>query len=326
MIMRADRKVGRDKTKKKGFQYKPRDEKKLKERAEQEGGAFDSIFKAGVDTWRPAQGDNKIRILPPTWEDHDHYGFDVWQHGYVGNGSYLCLSKMLQKRCPICEAARESRAAGEEEEAKRLSPSRRVVVWIVDRDADDPSVPLLWPMSWTMDRDIAALCHNKRTGASLLIDHPDEGYDLTFKRKGTGPTKTKYFGLAVERDASAISDDEKEQEGILEYIQENPIPSLLHYQSADYLKRMIEGEVEEKDEDGQGEDDEQEDGGDEEEGSKKRGGEENGSEDDEEEDDEEEGSKKRGGEENGSEDDEEEDDEEEDESKERKPVRRASRR
>jgi hypothetical protein len=235
---------------KSSFKYKPHDEKKLKERAEQTGGRFDSPFKENTDMFRPKAGDNTFRILPPTWDNHEHYGFDIWVHSYVGadNSTYLCPSKMKSKPCPICDAAREAKSAGEEDDAKQLSVARRVVCWVIDRDADeDPAIPKLYSMSWSQDRDIAALCTNKRTGKILLIDHPDEGYDVSMKKTGQG-LKTKYIGWQIDRDPSAILDDDREQEKILEFIQENPIPGLLKYYSTEYLEKMISGTAEKKDE------------------------------------------------------------------------------
>src|ERR1700689_3850903 len=102
------------------FKYTERTEKSVRDRAEQQSGRFDSIFKDNVDVFRPQNGDNTFRILPPTWENHDHYGYDIWVHGYVGadNSSYLCLNKMNKGRCPICDAAIEAKRAGEEDDAK----------------------------------------------------------------------------------------------------------------------------------------------------------------------------------------------------------------
>ena len=232
-----------------GFKYHERSGEDLQKRAEQKGGQFDSVFKSGVDRWRAKDGENIIRILPPTWEEHDHYGYDIWVHSYVGadKSTYLCPQKMLNKPCPICKAARDAKAAGEEDEAKQLAATRRVVAWIIDRDDEKPT-PSLYDMSWSMDRDIAALCHNKRTGKVLLIDHPDQGYDIMFTRTGKG-LGTRYIGLAVDREDSPIMSDADDQEKVLEYIQENPIPDLLNFYDEAYLKRMIEGGDDERDED-----------------------------------------------------------------------------
>jgi hypothetical protein len=231
--------------------YTPRDPKKIKERAEQTGGRFDSPFKDNTDMFIPKAGDHTVRILEPTWDEHDHYGYDIWVHSYVGpdSSTYLCLAKMKGKPCPICDAAREAKSAGEEDDAKKLAHTRRVVVWVIDRDDDsDPTIPKIWSMSWSQDRDIAALCTNKRTGKILLIDHPHEGYDVSFKKTGQG-LQTKYIGWQIDRDPTPISDDDRELERIREYIQENPIPTMLKFYSTEYLEKMISGTAEKKDDD-----------------------------------------------------------------------------
>lgn len=244
-----DRRGAGGKSRGSSFKYQERDSDAVRKRAEQKGGKFDSILKSGFDSWRPADGENAIRILPPTWDEHDHYGYDIWVHSYVGpdKSTYLCPQKMLNKPCPICKAQREAHNAGEEEDAKQLQATRRVAVWILDRDADRPT-PVLWTMSWSQDRDIAALCQNKRTGKVLLIDHPNHGYDILFSRTGKG-LNTRYVGLAVDREETAALEDEDELEKVLEYIQENPIPDTLNFYDEAYLANVIEGTAEGKDED-----------------------------------------------------------------------------
>jgi hypothetical protein len=119
MVNKLQRK---DKTKKKsGFVYKGRSAESVKERAEQTGGRFDSLFKSGTDTFTPHVGENIVRILPPTW-DSEHFGYPIWVHSRIGedNSSYLCLRKMKNKECPICAAAKEAKDDNEADEAKAL--------------------------------------------------------------------------------------------------------------------------------------------------------------------------------------------------------------
>lgn len=233
-----------------GFVYKRRDPGALKARAEQTGGRYDSPFKQGFDTFRPKVGNNLFRILPPTWDNHEHYGYDLYMHRYVGQdqSSYLCLQKMLGKHCPICDAANEAKAAGELDEAKALGFAKVVCPWIIDRDDEQKEHPILYPMGWTMDRDIAALCWNARTGKSLMIDHPTEGFDVSLQRSGQG-LMTRYFGIQIDRDPSNIDDDEAAQERILDYISQNPVPDTLHYYDAEYLEKVLAGSSSEKDKD-----------------------------------------------------------------------------
>lgn len=236
--------------KKSSFVYKPRDTKTVKDRANRTGGGFDSPFKQGFDTYTPSQGDNAIRYLPPTWDDSDHYGYTVFMHFGIGPGfgsAYLCAKKMLNKKCPVCEAQKEAADAGEKDEASALRPSERVISWVLDRNGDDPEKPVLYNQSWTQDRDVTALCVNDRTGEILMIDHPDKGFDVIFKRKGTG-LKTDYYGWQIERSDSSIADSDKVQSAILDYVYENPIPTVLNFYEYDYLKGVLSGTVEAKDE------------------------------------------------------------------------------
>lgn len=239
----------RSTSKKSGFVYKPRTVEQVKGRASRKSGLYDSIFKQGFDTYRPKQGDNLIRYLPPTWDDSDHYGYTAFVHRNIGpdNATYLCPRKMLNKPCPICEAQKEAKDAGEGEEATALTTSERIISWVVDRDADDPEKPLIYDTSWTQDRDIVSLCVNERTGEILMIDHPDKGYDVTIKRTGTG-LRTKYFGYAISRDDCPINDSEKVQDEILEYVKDNPIPDVLNFYDYDYLAGVLSGKVAAKDE------------------------------------------------------------------------------
>ena len=233
-----------------GFVYKPRDTKQVKDRANRKAGLFDSIFKSGVDEYRPKTGDNAIRYLPPTWNDSDHYGYTAFVHNNIGpdNSTYLCPRKMLNKPCPVCEAQKEAKDAGEADEAKALGVSERVVSYVLDRDGDDPEKPLAYNQSWTQDRDVTALCVNERTGEILMIDHPDKGFDVIFKRQGTG-LKTKYYGWQIDRQDSPIHDKQSVQDEILEYVASNPIPDLFNFYDYDYLKGVLSGKVAEKDAD-----------------------------------------------------------------------------
>ncbi len=255
MVNRLRGKTVRPGKSKSSFVYKKRDPDKLKSRAEQTGGRFDSPWKNGVEIFRAKVGDNLIRILPPTWDEPEHYAYDVWVHSYVGadNSTYVCLNKMKGKHCPICQAAQEAKTAGEEDEAKALQAKKLSVAWIINRDEDEET-PMLYAMSWTMDRDIASLLYNKRTGKAIMIDDPVDGYDLTIKRTGQG-LKTRYHGMAIERDPTPVNDDPKIQDAVLEYIAENPIPDMLHYHDSKHLEKVLLGTNAEKDDIDEDEDD-----------------------------------------------------------------------
>jgi hypothetical protein len=88
----------RDRNQKKqgSFRYQPRTAEDLKKRASQDGSNRDSMFNQDVKMYKPKEGDNNIRILPPTWPDAKHFGFDGYVHYDIGpdGAAYLCLEKM----------------------------------------------------------------------------------------------------------------------------------------------------------------------------------------------------------------------------------------
>ncbi len=233
------------------FVNRPPNPDTVKRRAENRGGRFDSIFKDGFDAFRPKDGENAIRFLPPTWEGDEgmDYAYEIWVHAFVGpdDSTYLCPWKMNNKPCPLCDAARDSKKAGEEDEYKKLEVKQQFVAWVIDRNGDEDT-PLLYQMSRNIDKDISGIRENKRGGGYLWVSHTEEGYDLYFKRTGAG-LKTRYSAWSFDRDPSPISDDRKTQEGVLEYIQDHPIPDVLKFYDADHLEKIASGTVVEKDED-----------------------------------------------------------------------------
>lgn len=222
------------------FKYVKRSESKLQERANQSGGGFEGFILDEFPTYRTTKGDHYIRILPPTWSypdgtPGDHYGMDVWTHFGVGpdNGSVLCLQKMQDKACPLCEQRIRLERAGDEEEANALKPIRRVLMWILNRK-DEKRGAVVWACPWTVDRDLAKISRDTMSGTIYYIDDPEDGYDISFEREGDGRT-TKYTGMQLARRPTSVP------ERILDYIQQNPLDKTLRWRTYDEIKRMYEG-------------------------------------------------------------------------------------
>lgn len=242
----AQQRVNRAPDRSSKFAYKGRSFKTAKERSERRGGSWESIFKAGVDTWRPKEGDNQIRILPIP--DSEHYAVQVWTHDRIGpdNSQFVCPRKMSNKPCAICDKAKDSREAGEVEEAKDLGVKEHWISWIIDREEDEET-PKLYTMSITQDTTLVGLCLNNKNGSVLLIDHPDKGFDIQIKRVGK-QINTKYI-FSIDRESTSINEDKKVQQEILDYVSENPVEDLLIIRPSSYLKNAMIGSVEERDED-----------------------------------------------------------------------------
>lgn len=223
-----------------GFQYQRRTADAVEQRANQRGGMYDNYIKDRFKIFNPSEGDHQIRIMPPTWKDAEHFGLDIYVHYGIGadNQTYLCLDQKTPNTCPIC-AERRAIEREDPEYAKKLAPTKRVLLWIIDRDKEQDG-PLVWPMSWTVDRDIAALCVDKRSKEVLYIDDPANGYDVAFRRQGTGMT-TKYIGLQVARRSSPLGDSERQEEEWLASIMEFPLNTVLEFYEADHIREVFAG-------------------------------------------------------------------------------------
>jgi hypothetical protein len=161
---------------------------------------------------------------------------------------YLCPCKMLGKKCPACEMEQEYKDAGDIEEAKKVGAKENYIAWVLDRNAEDSKKPRLWRHGYAADRDISIQRQHPRTNAVLNVEDPDLGYDLIFKRKGTGLKTTEYYGWQFDRDSSPLHKNEKIKFEIWDYIKKNPIPDVLNFYSYEHLAGVISGTVAERDE------------------------------------------------------------------------------
>ena len=154
MIRDRERRRDLDKPLKKKFSYKRQDPSKIKKRSQQSGGMYDQLFRPDIPVFTPKVGTSyRVRIMPPTWEDADHYGYDLYIHSQVGadNQRYVCLAKHKDEECPACEDEKELKRAGEDQAAYDAKAKRSVIVYCIDRD-DEQAGPQLWRMKWMDDR------------------------------------------------------------------------------------------------------------------------------------------------------------------------------
>ena len=223
------------------FQYKPRSKESVEKRASQQGGQFDNWTKDTIPMFTPKAGKHRVRFLPPMWDGAEHYGMDIYVHFNVGpdQQQYLCLRQHADSKCPLCEESERLKNAGEDDAAYDLKANKRVLGYVIDRD-DEEAGPKLWAMPWTVDRDITALMVDPDSGEVILVDHPDEGYDIVFQRQGTG-VNTKYVGAQIARKSSPLCDDPEVQDEWLEFVQNTPVPKTLCTFDYDYVKNELEG-------------------------------------------------------------------------------------
>lgn len=199
---------------------------------------FDKMLKPGVKVFTPRDGDNTVRILPPTWEGATHYGLDCYVHYGVGpdRASYLCPNKHGKGGCPICEERDQVRRDRDADEkyVKELEYRRRVLVYVVDRD-DERTGEQAWMMPQSLDKDISKISVDKRTREVLPIDHPEDGYDVIFEKSGKG-VGTKYDGVQIARNPSPLGRD-----AWLDAAMDHPLPDQLQVYDVETIAKAFGG-------------------------------------------------------------------------------------
>lgn len=227
-----------------GFTYAGRSAEDLKKRASQGANDFDKIVKDGVKMYKVQDGENRIRILPPTWKGAKHYGLDIFVHYGVGpdRASYIDLQKMKGEPDPISEERDCERSSRDPDEkyVKELDSKKRVGIWLIDRNAEKEGVQF-WAMPWTVDRDIVTVSVDRDTGEVLPVDDPVDGYDVIFDKSGQ-KDRTEYKGVSVARRSSPLGKDEW-----LDYAVDNPIPEVLEYYPYEHIAKAFGGKGEQRD-------------------------------------------------------------------------------
>lgn len=226
------------------FHYRPRTAEEIHKRQTQTAGSREGFVAPNIPTYTSADGENRVRILPPTWDDAEHYGFELWAHYNVGaeEGAYLCPLKHRGEECAVCEARMQMEAEGADIEAtKVMKPKKRVAMWIIDRAHEDKG-PLLWFCPQSLDREIAIHAEDEDK-AVIPLDSPDKGYDVTFLRGKNPGGYVEYTVKGVARRPSPIFDDPDEQKKVLKYISEHPVPDCVVYADSETVSNAYNGKA-----------------------------------------------------------------------------------
>lgn len=233
----------RDSDRGRSFRYQARSRDDLRERATQKSGNFDTIIKPKYKTFKPRDGKNLIRVLPPTWKDAKHYGYDIWVNYNVGvdNQSYLSLSEMKNEQDPLAEARRKAEKEQDKEFADQLKPKKRIVMWVVDRMAEDEG-PLLWASPWTLDKDLANISFDEDTKEVVFIDDPENGCDVRFYKEGTGRNTTYDASKMRIMKPSVLHEDQAVEKDWLDFIQDNQVPDCLQFYDYDHIAAVFGGQ------------------------------------------------------------------------------------
>lgn len=233
------------------FQRTPEWQKKraafIKDKLDNDTGNRDFLFKEKVPIFTPHDGDNSIRILPGSWTDAVHYGYELWAHYSIGlsKSAFLCLEKMNKgEACPVCAEYKKAVQRQDAEYAKSINSQHRVLAYVIDRNAEDTG-PLVWSMPYVkVARVLMGLSYDRRTGEVVTVEDPEHGHDISFRKRGKG-LLTQYEELKIEFRETPLSSDGKQAKKWIDYITAKSIPDLLQFKTVDHIKNVLLGNVEE---------------------------------------------------------------------------------
>jgi hypothetical protein len=222
----------------------------INEQMNKSSSRYDSPFEGMY--LKAKNGDNTVRILPPTWNKPRHYCLEVLEHRRIGadHSNYLCLDQEAnpdRQSCPICTAWRETSARGDVDGAKLLSPKSRYLCLVLHRNGDSPTKPLIWDLWNKINLEILGRTRDKKSDSAIDVTNPYEGYDLSFRKSGQ-MINTTYDLFEFDRDPSPLHDDPKVTEDIIDELYAKPLDSRLKFYDADHLEKVLFGTAEARDE------------------------------------------------------------------------------
>lgn len=198
------------------------------------------------DIWKPKVGTNVIRILPPWSEDQTKPFREFGVHWNIGPNEQpvVCLRKEKGVPCFLCEqveALLESEDPKDQEIGAELRAGNRAYLNILDMNDLDSGVQVM-SCGIKMLSEILAYFADPDWGD---LTDPEEGYNVTIEREGTGKNKTRYT-VRAKKKSSPIPD-----EGYLDQLKD--LDKLVKTISYEKQKALYEGVSDEESSDNEGE-------------------------------------------------------------------------
>ncbi len=187
--------------------------------------------------WKVDDRSHKVRLLPIHPEDNiNFYGMLVHIHTNVGvsGDQFLCLKKMKNQACPICEQQAELWET-EPDMAKSLYPTPRYLVWMVDLSIPkDKQRAQVWSCPRTAMDDVLGVSYKKATDEILNLADLDDGIAIYFDReKKQGSTFSQYKNFQLDDSPTPVK--EEWVDGIISFSE------VIEYASYDEVKNAFFG-------------------------------------------------------------------------------------
>ena len=149
------------------------------------------------DWWKPRDGRNHLRIMPPWAADVKKFWYEWFLHWQVGarNAVTPCLLKHGGDRCAVCE---ENARAPDSELAKTMKRENRAWINIVDLENTHNGVQYCG-VGVTFMRGILSWENNPDYGD---ITHPEQGFDLWVEKFTSSP----WYTVQAAREPTPLAD------------------------------------------------------------------------------------------------------------------------
>lgn len=198
-----------------------------------------------VEMYKIREGENRIRILPPTWENPVHHGHEIEIHYGIGDRrQYICPKAFNGSDCPVCQEAVAAYQENDSKYGQQCLATSSWLIWVLDRlDTKNPEKPKLWKCTRGTDEELMILAKDRDTGGFIEIDHPDQGYDVCFDGvKKTAPINGQKINfMEVKGLQILLNKPNAVPDSVLKYISENPIPEMLVLYDYQHILEVFNG-------------------------------------------------------------------------------------
>jgi len=200
---------------------------------------LDSMFDCAVVVFRPRDGENRVRVLPPTRKNARRFGSDVHVHYGIGpdNASYLSLHKHNKGVCPLWRRYQRAKWMYGIRYARKYRPVCRRAFYVIDR-YDEARGPQIWLASkWAVFDELEEICDGYVEGIGALCD-ADGAFDVAFEKWGAGKS-TKYSYMNIVKRLTPLHSDATVQERWMAYVRKHPIPKMLKFYPSDHIVSVL---------------------------------------------------------------------------------------
>jgi hypothetical protein len=157
---------------------------------------------------------NKVRLINPKGEEL--FGQEVFVHTKVGvNGcTYVCLKKMYNMPCPICEELESVRNSNLDDETKKsqmsvLYPRTKYFMYVLDlcNDKEIEKGIKWWDAPLTAFNAFRFACRDKETGEITDLGNKDHGRSILFDCTKDKGQYWKYSDFQVSKHELPLDDN-----------------------------------------------------------------------------------------------------------------------